>query len=682
VWAADPTTWQLTFVSRRAEQMLGYPVKRWLTKRDFWAKIIHPEDLERALEFRRTATAEGRDREFEYRVVAADGRTVWLHDVVYVVKDPEDHPLQLRGLTVDVTARKQTEVALTKQVRLAALTGDVGIALSQSETLREMLGRCADILVRHLDAALARIWTLNEDQIVLELQASAGMYTDLDGLHGRVPMGQSTIGLIAQDRQPHLTNAVIDDPRADDREWTKREGIVAFAGYPLIVEDRLVGVMAMFRRTPIPDATLQTMATVAKGIAVGIVRKQVEEDRHALLAREQAARAEAEAANRAKDEFLAMLSHELRNPIGAISNAVAVLEYERPRDEQSGRLYGIIARQTQQLSRLLDDLLDLARLAAGKVVLRREPVEFQGVAERCVDAFRQFGRTAQHTLSLSTDPVTVVGDPARLEQIVSNLLENAVKYTPPGGRVHVAVEADGAYAVLRVRDTGVGIERAMLARIFDLFTQGARALDRSGGGLGIGLTVVRRLVQLHGGTVEAFSAGLGHGSEFIVRLPRSTADFAPPARPGPAPAAQPLRILIVEDDGDARTTLRKLLELRGHEVEDAADGISGVAKALGSCPDVAVIDIGLPGLDGYTMARQVRTALAGERMFLIALTGYGEIQDRRLTRGAGFDAHLVKPVKLEELYELLGRAAQATEDTPDGPRAVDDAGAPRETDES
>lgn len=365
-------------------------------------------------------------------------------------------------------------------------------------------------------------------------------------------------------------------------------------------------------------------------------------------------------ADRRKDEFLAMLSHELRNPLGAISSAVAVLGKLDQPDEKAARARSVIARQAGHLTRLVDDLLDVARLEAGKIVLDQRPVDLKQVAEQALLALHQTGRTREHDVSLYGEPVPVVGDPLRLEQVVANLLDNALKYTPPGGKIAVTVERDRQQAILRVRDSGVGIAPDMLRRIFDLFVQLDQSVDRSRGGLGLGLTLVKRLVERHGGTVSASSAGVDAGSEFVVQLPLRL-DAGPGAEPvlPVAPRVEPRRVVLVEDHADARASLRILLEMWGHHVVEAEDGLRGCELILSSPPDVAFIDVGLPGRDGYAVAQAIRAHPEGRSIYLVALTGYGQQEDRRRAYEAGFDAHLVKPVDHDALLRLLTQPGPA-----------------------
>jgi PAS domain S-box-containing protein len=376
-------------------------------------------------------------------------------------------------------------------------------------------------------------------------------------------------------------------------------------------------------------------------------RKRVEAER-------ERAQAEAEAASRTKDEFFAMLGHELRNPLGVITTALHVLQVTGPLDERGAKAREIIARQVVTLVRLVDDLLDVTRLTTGKIVLSPSPVNLGAAAQRAVAAVAA-GAPDRHIACHALGDLWIHADETRLEQILLNLLHNAVKFTPADGRVMVAVMGEGSDAVLRVEDTGAGIPADLLPRIFDLFVQGQTGLHRTGAGLGIGLTLVKRLVDLHKGRIDVTSAGPGRGSAFTVRFPRIEPAVPPPAsKPARAAGTARRRILIVEDNADARQMLRHLLELSDHEVHEAPDGLKGLEQALVLHPDAVVIDLGLPGLDGYQVAQRIRAA--GRRdMVLIAVTGYGQREDRLRSSVAGFDAHFTKPVDPTALDALLQR---------------------------
>ena len=367
---------------------------------------------------------------------------------------------------------------------------------------------------------------------------------------------------------------------------------------------------------------------------------------------------DAQEASRHKDDFLAMLAHELRNPLAPILSAMRVIGL-RPDDAGAvRRAREIVERQVRRQARLLDDLLDVARAARGKIQLRRGPTTLDAVIADALETTRARIEARGHDIvvSLPATPVAIDVDGTRLSQAVANVLDNAAKYTASGGRIEVTGSRDGRQAVLRVHDTGVGIAGDMLTRIFDLFTQVETSLARTQGGLGVGLTLASTLVEMHGGSLEAASEGEGRGSEFTLRLPLAEAEAAPAAASS-APGTSGRNILVVEDNADAREMLRVALELDGHHVEVAADGLEGVETALRLHPDVALVDIGLPGLDGYEVARRVRESL-GDDVRLIALTGYGQAEDRRRTREAGFDAHLVKPVDQEMLGALLAESTR------------------------
>jgi signal transduction histidine kinase/CheY-like chemotaxis protein len=367
-------------------------------------------------------------------------------------------------------------------------------------------------------------------------------------------------------------------------------------------------------------------------------------------------------ADRRKDEFLAMLGHELRNPLAPIRNAVRILELRGSPDRQLHWACGVIDRQAAQLARLVDDLLDVSRISRGKITLLKEPVELTDVIARAVESCRPQLEERRHELSvaLPLEKVWLQADATRLAQVVANLLNNAAKYTAEGGRIGLSAQREGAEIVLRVRDNGVGIEADMLPRVFDLFAQADHTLDRAAGGLGIGLTLVKSLVELHGGRVEAFSAGLGQGSEFVIRLPVLTRDAEPPlTRAAPAPAPPSRRVLAVDDNVDAVESLALLLSAQGHEVRTAYDGPAAVAAAAAFQPEVVFLDIGLPHMDGYEVARRLRGQAGLSITLLVALTGYGQEEDRRRADEAGFDAYLIKPADPTTLQRLLQSATPA-----------------------
>ncbi|CUI09081.1 response regulator [Massilia antarctica] len=381
------------------------------------------------------------------------------------------------------------------------------------------------------------------------------------------------------------------------------------------------------------------------------------------LTREMEERQAAEAKSHAKDEFLAMLGHELRNPLSAISSAASLIGLPGAPTDTVTRAKLIIQRQSQHLSRIVDDLLDLSRAMSGKILLDKQHLDLAALVSACLDTFKATGRTGNYLVNIDMQAGWVDGDPTRLEQIATNLIDNALKYTPPGGTIDIAVSDTGQDIVLEVRDTGVGISAELLPHVFDVFVQGSITLDRAQGGLGIGLALVRRLVELHGGKVSAHSEGASAGSTFVIRLPRA-APAAVPASAAPSTLAQDCKpaILLIEDNDDGREMMATMLDAYGYPVRQAADGVQGVQMARSFLPDVALVDIGLPGIDGYEVARRLRQGSDTCHIKLIALTGYGLADDQRRVLEAGFDKHLVKPVEIADLLDAIGQCAATADE--------------------
>jgi PAS domain S-box-containing protein len=391
------------------------------------------------------------------------------------------------------------------------------------------------------------------------------------------------------------------------------------------------------------------------------------EDPRALtvIARDITERRRAEAsvreADRRKDEFLGMLAHELRNPLAAITNASEVLRHLLRDDERAASLNAVVVRQTRALAHMVNDLLDLSRVTVGKISLAREPVVLSQVVTKAVDSVWRAIDEPRHELlvDVESDPIWVDGDPTRLEQVLVNLLTNAAKFTPPGGRIELTVRREAGQAVVRVKDTGIGMSAELLPHVFGLFVQADRSLERTKGGLGIGLALVRQLVTLHGGSVSAHSEGLGRGSEFVVRLPLLAHDRREPAPPPLPSATRRLRVLIVDDQPDMADVMTVLVQMLGHDARATYDGKSGLVAARADPPDLILVDIGMAGMTGYEFARLVRRepALASTR--LVAVTGYGRPEDRERAREAGFDRHLTKPVVESTLQSVLADVSQA-----------------------
>jgi signal transduction histidine kinase/ActR/RegA family two-component response regulator len=372
----------------------------------------------------------------------------------------------------------------------------------------------------------------------------------------------------------------------------------------------------------------------------------------------QLATEEAEHASQEKEHFLAMLAHELRNPLAPIANALAILRRIPPSNPKVTWVHDIIKRQVDHMGRLLDELLEVSRLTSGKVVLKKRPVEIAETMRFAIEAVQPLMRSRRQHLSVNFPPqaLTVDGDPTRLVQIFSNLLHNAAKYTQEGGTINFSAARDAASVVLSVIDNGCGIAPEVLPHIFDLFTQEGRSLDHAQGGLGIGLTVVRSLVELHGGTVRAASAGVGKGSEFVIAIPLMPDPPHETARGDEANLEAPglsLRIAVIDDNVDANDSLADVLRMMGHEVSTAFDGQAGFELVRDTSPQLVVCDIGLPIMDGYQVMARLREVMKRPMPVMIALTGHGQSEDRARALAAGFDHHLTKPVDVEALLRLF-----------------------------
>ncbi|MFT3768071.1 MAG: hybrid sensor histidine kinase/response regulator [Minicystis sp.] len=499
------------------------------------------------------------------------------------------------------------------------------------------------------DAALAR-------SVLVEAGFHAIACPDMDALCDAVGVGAGLVLLAEEALSPpdlrRLAGALREQPPWSDIPLVVFSGTDASAAATL----RTTEAIAALGNVTLLDWPIRVVSLLS-AVRVALRARRRQYQVRDLLA-------QLERAVRDRDQFLATLGHELRNPLAAIVFALDLLDRTDVPDEKVQRRFQTIGRHVGQLNRLVDDLLDVARVTSGKITLSRARLDLVGLVERCAESAAAQARAHGVTLVVAGAPGSLVveGDAVRLEQVVTNLLTNAIKYTPAGGRVRVVVSSDAGWAVVAVEDTGVGLAPEMLQRIFEPFTQVEASLDRSRGGLGLGLSLVRKLVELHGGAVRAASDGLGRGSRFTVNLPLAVAAPGPSADlgddgaargPASGAGAAARHVVIIEDNADVRESLQLLLESSGHRVAAAEDGSSGVARVLDTKPDVVLVDLGLPGLDGYEVARAIRSQL-GKSVFLAAISGYGQPEDRRRAMDAGFDTHLTKPVTIETVEKLLG----------------------------
>jgi PAS domain S-box-containing protein len=502
----------------------------------------------------------------------------------------------------------------------------------------------------------ARLWAILD-----HLSVGVGL---VDG-EGRLILGNATMRGYIPERIPSRDPARIQRWRIDG-DAVPPEGWAAERA--LRGETIRPGMELSYRGDDGRDVSLLTSAVPfrgADGEVLGAI--VVLQD---ITAHKEANRA-LQAADRRKDEFLATLAHELRNPLAAIRNAAAILTAMESSNPEARWVPEVIDRQLAQMSRLLEDLLDVSRIAHDKLALRRQRVELSAVVHNAIETCGPHLDAGKHALAvaLPAEPIVLHADPVRLEQVFSNLISNAAKYTPPGGHIRVAGERRGDEVAISVKDDGVGISPEMLPRLFEIFSQGERALERSQGGLGVGLSLVRGLLGLHGGRVEAKSDGLGMGSEFTVHLPLvpSTSESpSPRGAAGGAAVAVKCRVLIADDARDGADSLAVILAMKGHETHAAYDGEEAMAAAARLRPDVVILDIRMPKRNGYEACRWIREQPWGKAMLLIALSGWGTEDDRRRTEEAGFDHHLVKPVAPDALFALIAsRPAVKPERSPD-----------------
>ena len=585
-----------------------------------WLELyVHRDDQPRLMALVKEAIRTKSLFEMEHRVRRADGSWGWLLSRAVPLLDAEGEIVEWFGTGTDVTEQKRAEQALRDSgERFRALFDHGPIAMYSCD---------ASGTIQEFNRNAALLWgrkPVRGDSSERFCGAFKLLFPD----GSPMPHAHSSIAAVLKGEVPIALGVEVLIERADGTRTTILANIVP------LKNDRGEITGAINCMYDITERSRLQRKTVEQA------QKLVELDRR-------------------KDEFLAMLSHELRNPLAPLSNAVQLLRLHKNDDPVQQQAHGIIERQVGQLKHLVDDLLEVSRITTGSVRLRQDQISLSDVVERAVETAQPLIRQHRHELAvaLPRQEIFLHADAARLEQVLVNLLTNAAKYTDDGGRIWLSVEqegdAGGAVAVVRVRDTGIGIDAGLMPRIFDLFTQADRSLDRSQGGLGIGLSLVQRLVELHGGTVKAYSTP-GQGSEFVVRLPVMLTALPPsPAHPVAPPSATSRKVLVVDDNVDAVQSLANLLKMFGHEVQIAYDGQSGLEAAQATRPDVVLLDIGLPGLAGFEVAEQIRQLPVLDGTVLVALTGYGRDADRQLSHDAGFDHHLVKPADFAAVQTIL-----------------------------
>jgi PAS domain S-box-containing protein len=615
--------------------------------------VVAPEATAQATEIMGRLRA-GENWSGEFLVRRRDGTTFPAFVTDSPVLDDRGNLKAIIGVSVDITERKRVEQSLRFLADASATLGNV---VDYQSTLQKV----AALAVPYF-ADWSAVDVLNEDGSLRRLAVAHQDANKVSLAHELMrdypPDPQSPVGAFAVLRtgKPELVGEITDEMLVagakDERHLRliRSLGLKSYICVPLAVSGKTLGLL--------------TFATAESG--------RIYTDADLALATDLAHRAEVAVENtrlyqalretdRRKDEFLATLAHELRNPLAPIRNALQILKMPRVDAATVGRSRDMMERQVEHLVRLVDDLMDVSRVMRGKIELRRERVELAAIVARAVETVQPLVDAQGHqlTVRLPADSLPLDADPVRLAQVVGNLLTNAAKYTEPGGRIWLTADRVGGTAVLRVRDTGIGIAPQMLPRIFELFVQVDHASTKAQGGLGIGLTLVKNLVEMHNGTVEARSEGLAQGSEFVVKLPLVAQEVGSDQggetgqQAIPPPASSGHRLMVVDDNQDAADSLAMLLRLQGHEVRVAFSGVAALEITKGYTPDVVFLDIGMPGMDGYEVARRLRQQPGLEDVVLAALTGWGQKEDRRRTAEAGFNHHLVKPPEPKAVEGVL-----------------------------
>lgn len=682
-----------------AERTFGYRSDEVLGRE--MAELVIPPSLREAHRSgmaRYLASGQGRvlNQRLELTAVRADGSEFPVE--VAITRITTNDPPIFTGYIRDISDQKRAENTRRKQGERLQLLWEAAAVLLTADDPNAMLRGLHAKIGPHLGVDTYFNFLVNDSGDALRLASCEGIPVETARTITRLEFGQAVCGTVALHRQPIVATHIQQsgDPKV---QLVKSFGLRAYACNPLLAGDRLLGTLSFASRTkdqfdPDEVAFLETIChyvTVAYE-RLRLLNELKEADRH-------------------KDEFLATLAHELRNPLAAVRNAVQIMKRTdwRGTNAERGKStvtpfsplttdrppLDIVERQVGQIVRLVDDLLDVSRISRGKIELRREPVELASVVNHAVEATRSLVESMEHilTVNLPPEPIYLNADPTRLAQVVSNLLNNACKFMNRRGRLWLTVETEAVkdqetgvriqksgnpapgsslppdaplltpgLAVIRVRDTGIGLPDDQLHRIFEIFAQVDVSLERARDGLGLGLSLVKKLVELHDGTVEARSAGLGQGSEFVVRLPIATGELSAatgqPESPSSlktphSPLATRHRILVVDDNRDSAESLAMLLQIMGHEVDTAHDGLEAIARSRTFRADIMLLDIGMPRLNGYETARRLREQQGHKALKLVALTGWGQSEDRRRSEEAGFDAHLVKPVDVNAITELL-----------------------------
>jgi PAS domain S-box-containing protein len=589
--------------------------------------------------------------------VTKDGRRLDISLTISPIRDANGKVVAVSKVARDITSKKQAEqsLVLLKDELASQLTDlrrlhDMSTRLSKTLDLKMILEETLRTATAIENTDMGMISLVDSETGALKLATNLGIEPDFLSLVQRAPSGVGALGVCYAEKRRVIVEETETDPIFNDyRDAARLAGFRAVHSTPLITRaGRLVGVLSTHFRSP-RKPTDRTMH-----LGDLCARQAVEFIENARLY------SELQSSNRSKDEFLAVLAHELRNPLAPIRNSLHILRLSGELTPAGEKIQEVMERQVDHLVRMVDDLLEVSRISRGKIELRRQPLELATAILNAVETSRPLIDEAGHQLAISIppQPLTLNADSVRLSQIIANVLNNAAKYTDPGGQIWLTAQPEEDEVLISIRDTGIGIPRDKLNHVFDMFAQIQPAGRRTTGGLGIGLTLVKRLTEMHGGRVEVASAGPGQGSEFTIRLPLEKSlpeppPAAEPRLPDPRTALSERRILVVDDNRDAADSLGLFLKFMGAAVHVAYDGGSALESLPNFRPEIVLLDVGMPVLDGFEVARRMRQLPEGQNILLVAVTGWGQEDDRRRTADAGFDQHLVKPVDPVMLQNLL-----------------------------
>lgn len=625
--------------SAMLEQLYGLASGSFGGRFDHWKETVHPEDLQRVELEIQNAVTQGVEFRTEFRIIRPDQSIRWIAAQGHVSYDEQARPQRMVGVNLDITGPKLAE----QRVRLLWEAAAVLLTTDQPDN---MLKQVFAKISPHLKLDTYFNYMINESATGLKLASCIGIPDETAQTITQLAFGQAICGTVALQRSP-ITATFIQQSNDPKVQLVKSFGIRAYACNPLMAGDKLLGTLsfASRQRNEFDEDELEFLRTICRYVTAAYEQLR-------LISQLQET-------DRRKTEFLATLAHELRNPLAPIRNGLQVLRFAGNQGDVAEEARAMMDRQLAQMVHIIDDLLDVSRISRGKLELRTEILDLSTVINSALETCRPMIEQAGHklTVTLSQNPISLNGDPVRLSQVVSNLLSNAAKYTNQGGEIGLTVQHDEDQATIIVKDNGVGIPAEMLPKIFEMFTQVDQTLEKSQGGLGIGLTIVKQLIGLHGGSVEARSDGAGKGSEFVLRIPilkeHNSEDGAVGDEETAPPSASRGRILVVDDNRDSAHTLATLLKIKGMEVRTAHDGLQGLKTAEAFLPEMILLDIGMPKLNGYDTCRRIREQQWGREMVIVAMTGWGQDEDRYRSEEAGFNHHLVKPIEFTRLDELI-----------------------------